>query len=190
MTNDAFPTVQLRNRISVHLITAAVLICLLIYMGLVAKGIIVDGNERMNSRERLTPGAAEVDFIIFSAGLFWTYVALLRRCRAPNPALTISRDGVFYPAVSLQLIPWSLVKAIDVHPFKESKTVVVADLLLVDDLPDNLRSEIIKKCPLAQRPESIVITVISRSLAGMVEMELIEALKRYWREFGPTTSQG
>jgi hypothetical protein len=53
-----------------------------------------------------------------------------------------------------------------------------------------LRSEIIKKCPLAQRPESIVITVIPRSLAGMVEMELIEALKRYWREFGPTTSQG
>jgi hypothetical protein len=178
MATDNYPRIELKYSITKFAVTLAVLLGVVVYFGLVAHGDIVE-----TGRRAIGPHFAMVLLAIFlGCLLFAAYQITEMGIR--KPALVISEEGFLFPRFSSQLIPWPLVKEINVRPLGENPSATFVEILLNDDIPQVLRSEIGRKSWLNFRKDGPVITVVPFALAGMSQTQIIGSLESYYREFG------
>lgn len=176
MKIDTYPTIKLKY----SLLRTSLYIVFLMFW-LVIFGF--DRHPVETGPHSVTPTGNAIAFLFFGGCLIFAYYQLIKKMKT-NPALVISKEGLVLARFGSQLIPWTAVKEITFRSVGKRNSQVM-DLLLGDDLPAELREAVARRRYQNYRRDGTVITVIPWDFSGMNEAGIIDAIQRYYREFGP-----
>ena len=175
MKDEMFPTIELKYSL---LRTGLWIVFLMFWLVIIGS----DRHPVETGPHSVTPTGNAIAFLFLSGCLIFAYYQLIKKMKT-NPAIVISKEGLVLPRFTSQLIPWTAVKEITFRSVGK-RNAQVMDLLLGDDLPAELREAVARRRFQNYRKDGTVVTVIPWDFSGMSEAGIIEAIQRYYREFG------